>query len=290
MPSSTLGSTFGHDLERTSSNLSRIRTQIFGIRTVTNDSPSRPGTLHSLHDQTPVVNAIVSQNDPKISGNKLPAPISADTSAPTPEEPEPTRLERLGRQRPPQFKTQGAEIAFAYSILASQMMAEYFVSGFNVILPTLITTLHIPSASAVWPASATALTTAAFLLPMGRLADMYGGYPVYLGGLAWFTVWSVVAGFAAGGGGGKSGEGSGELFLDFCRAMQGLGPAAFLPSGVMLLGSIYRPGPRKNLMFSLYGSAAPLGFFLGIFVAGVTGSYLPTGWCESSLFLFLYAC
>ena len=66
--------------------------------------------------------------------------------------------------------------------------------------------------------------------------------------------------------------------LDFCRALQGLGPAAFLPSGVMLLGSIYRPGPRKNLVFSLYGGAAPLGFFAGVFFAGMTGQYLTFGW------------
>ncbi len=66
--------------------------------------------------------------------------------------------------------------------------------------------------------------------------------------------------------------------LDFCRALQGLGPAAFLPSGVMLIGTTYRPGPRKNLVFSIYGCAAPLGFFIGVFIAGVTGSFLQFGW------------
>ena len=96
---------------------------------------------------------------------------------------------------------------------------------------------------------------------------MYGGYPVYLFGLAWFSLWSIIAGFSIN-----------NLMLVFCRALQGLGPAAFLPSGVMLIGSIYRPGPRKNLVFSIYGGAAPLGFFTGIFVAGLTGSFLPFGW------------
>ena len=120
------------------------------------------------------------------------------------------------------------------------------MSGFNVILPTLIKDLSIPQASAVWPASAFALVAAAFFLPFGRLADMYGGYPVYLGGLAWFAIWSLIAGFSRN-----------SLMLDFCRALQGLGPAAFLPSGVMLLGSVYRPGPRKNLVFSLYGGKSP---------------------------------
>lgn len=141
------------------------------------------------------------------------------------------------------------------------------MSGFNVILPTLIKELSIPQASAVWPSSAFALVSAAFFIPFGRLSDMYGGYPVYLFGLAWFSLWSVIAGFS-----------QNNLMLDFCRALQGLGPAAFLPSGLMLIGSIYRPGPRKNLVFSIYGGAAPLGFFIGVFMAGLTGSFLQFGW------------
>lgn len=123
--------------------------------------------------------------------------------------------------------------------------AEYFVSGFNVLLPTLQEDLSIPSESIVWPSAAFALVTSAFLLPFGRLADMYGGYIVFTIGLAWFTIWSIIAGFS-----------QNELMLDLCRALQGLGPAAFLPSGIQLLGFTYRPGPRKNLIFSLYGGSA----------------------------------
>lgn len=44
------------------------------------------------------------------------------------------------------------------------------------------------------------------------------------------------------------------------------------------MGNMYRPGPRKNLVFSLYGGSAPLGFFFGIFVAGLTGQFLRFGW------------
>ena len=141
------------------------------------------------------------------------------------------------------------------------------MSGFNVILPTLVEDLNIPPASQVWPSSAFSLVTASFLLPFGRVADMYGGYPVYVGGLVWFCTWSLIAGFSRN-----------ELMLDCCRALQGLGPAAFLPSGVMLIGSIYRPGPRKNLVFSLYGGSAPLGFFIGIFFAGLIGQFTRFGW------------
>jgi len=96
---------------------------------------------------------------------------------------------------------------------------------------------------------------------------MWGGYPLYVAGFVWLTIWSLIAGFSVN-----------EVMLNFCRALQGLGPAAFLPSSMMILGSIYRPGPRKNLVFSIYGACAPLGFFVGIFFAGVTGEYTTWGW------------
>lgn len=46
----------------------------------------------------------------------------------------------------------------------------------------------------------------------------------------------------------------------------------------MILGRTYRPGPRKNLIFSLYGAFAPLGFFFGIAIGGVAGEYLSWRW------------
>lgn len=177
------------------------------------------------------------------------------------------RVERLGRERPPVFQSVWAEVAFVFSICFSQIITEYFVSGFTVILPTLIRDLDIPQSSSVWPATAFSLAIAATLLFFGRLGDMYGGYPVYVFGMTWLALWSVVAGFSIG-----------PLMLNFCRALQGLGAAAYLPNGVLLMGSIYRPGLRKNIVFSLFGTSAVVGFFIGIFFAGVVGQYTRWGW------------
>lgn len=177
------------------------------------------------------------------------------------------RIERLGRERPPAFKSIWHEIAFGFSIYMSQVLTEYFVSGFTVILPTLITELNIPQASSVWPATAFSLVIASTLLVFGRLGDMIGGYPVYIAGLAWLAVWSIICGFS-----------TNPLMLDFCRALQGLGSAAFLPTGVMMMASAYRPGPRKNLIFALYGMFAIGGFFIGIFCAGIIGQFTRWSW------------
>ncbi|KAF2746186.1 MFS general substrate transporter [Sporormia fimetaria CBS 119925] len=198
------------------------------------------------------------QNSPTVSDDEGRRPVALYT---------PSEIERLGRERPDAFSSIWVELGFCFALLGSSFIAEYFVSGFNVLLPPVTEALEIPSKAGTWPASVYSLVTGAFLLPFGRLADMYGGYLVFNIGLIWLLVWSIIAGFS-----------QNYLMLIFCRALQGLGPAAFLPSGIMLLGSLYRPGPRKNLVFSLYGALAPLGFYAGIFFAGIAAQFLYWGW------------
>lgn len=141
------------------------------------------------------------------------------------------------------------------------------MSGFTVILPTIIKDLDIPPAASTWPASAFSLVVSSFLLVFGRVGDIYGGRWIYIGGTAWLTVWSIVAGFS-----------KNQVMLDVCRALQGLGPSAYLPASVMLLGSVYRPGNRKNFVFSVYGGCAVVGFYIGIFFAGLAGQFLSWDW------------
>ncbi|KAH6715453.1 MFS multidrug transporter-like protein [Leptodontidium sp. MPI-SDFR-AT-0119] len=210
---------------------------------------------------------VANANPPTTPGPREKESRYQGEDSPAIEESTEARLERLGRQRPEVFDSIWAEIGFIFSISMSQVLTEYFVSGFTVILPTLVQDLNIASASATWPASAFSLVVASLLLIFGRLADMYGGYPVYVAGFAWLTLWSLIAGFS-----------TNDVMMNFCRALQGLGPAAYLPSSVMILGSIYRPGPRKNLVFSIYGACAAFGFFVGIFFAGVTAEYATWGW------------
>ncbi|KAK8080059.1 major facilitator superfamily transporter [Apiospora hydei] len=158
-------------------------------------------------------------------------------------------LEKLGRQRPACFKSGLQEIGFLVSIFGSNLLAEFLISGFNVLLPTLQNQERFsstaPSAGAwTWPSNVFSLVAGAFLLPVGRLADLYGGRVVYLGGLVWLFFWALVGGFSAN-----------YVMLVVIRALQGLGASAFLPAGINLMGSMYRPGPRKNTVFSLYGGA-----------------------------------
>ena len=180
-------------------------------------------------------------------------------------ESERARIERLGRQRPEQLPTAWKEIGFVFSIVMSQALNEYFISGFIILIPTVVQALDIPPEAVTWPSSSFSLVIACCLTPFGRVADIYGGFYVYIAGMAWTTALALVVSFS-----------QNEIMFDICRAIKGLGPAAYLPSGLMLLGSIYRPGPRKNFIFAMYGAMAPLGFYIGIFFAGIVGQF--AGW------------
>ncbi|RYC64214.1 hypothetical protein CHU98_g2008 [Xylaria longipes] len=187
-------------------------------------------------------------------------------------------LERLARQRPATFHNAYSEYGFVLSIILSMMMCEYFISGFNIVLPEVAMALNISDSERTWPAAVPNLTTATFLLPFARLCDLYGGKYVFLGGHIWAFIWSLAAGFSPN-----------ATVLIVCRAMQGIGFSAFLPAGLALLGHTYRPGPRKNLVYSIYGAFACIGFYFGILIGALAGQFLNWRWYFyiGSILLFL---
>ncbi|KAM5367185.1 hypothetical protein ACJZ2D_010175 [Fusarium nematophilum] len=176
-------------------------------------------------------------------------------------------IQRLGRERPSCFPNWYTEIGFVFSVVGSMMISEYFVSGFNIALPSLIKTLHIPESSRTWPAAVPNLTTAALLLPFARLSEIYGGRFIFLGGHLWLLAWSLICGFS-----------QNPTMLIACRAMQGLGSSAFLPSSLAIAARIYRPGPRKNLVFGMFGAFACIGFYSGIFFGALSAQVLGWKW------------
>ena len=96
---------------------------------------------------------------------------------------------------------------------------------------------------------------------------MYRGKVVFILRLTWTFVWSVMAGFA-----------SNQLMLIVRRTLTEFVSAEFLPAGILLIGNGCRPGPRKNLIFGLYGAAAPLSVSFVMFTAGVSGQFWSCGW------------
>jgi MFS family permease len=161
------------------------------------------------------------------------------------------------------FRHVAAEVGFCFSIAMTQLLAEYLISGFAVVLPNLFDENASNGAGTTglfWPAALLTLILSAFLLIFARISDMYGGYGPFMFGLIWLAIWTLIPGFV-----------SSSLMLNVSRAMQGLSIAAYTPSTFSMVGSIYPEGPRRNIVLGLYGACAPLGIYTGF----LTGGALP---------------
>src|SRR3546814_951938 len=80
------------------------------------------------------------------------------------------------------------------------VMAMLDVTVVNVALPSIGAQLGTPLSGLVWIVDGYTLAFAALLLAAGALSDRYGAKPVYLAGLALFTLASLLCGAAPDGG------------------------------------------------------------------------------------------
>ncbi len=96
----------------------------------------------------------------------------------------------------------------------------------NVALPHLGRDLRATVSGLQWTVTGYTLTLAAFVLLGGALGDRYGRRRVFLVGVTWFTLASVLCGLSAG-----------VAVLVVARALQGCGAALLTPGG---------PGPAPG--------------------------------------------
>ncbi|KAL8979183.1 MAG: hypothetical protein Q9177_006208 [Variospora cf. flavescens] len=124
-------------------------------------------------------------------------------------------------------------------------------------------------ASRSWVIAAYSLTVGTFILPAGRWGDLFGHKRMFVLGFIWFGLWSILAGLSVY---------VDQIFFDFSRAMQGIGPAILLPNGIAILGTLYPPSPRKDMAFAMFGSVAPGGSVFGAVFASIFAQFLWWPW------------
>lgn len=132
-----------------------------------------------------------------------------------------------------------------------------------------------------WYTAAYTLGAAAFALPAERLASLLGRKKMFVGGFAWFALWSTLGGTSVYVQ--RQGDDAGTVFLCICRAMQGIGAAMTVPSGQAMLGSVYGLGHRRNLVMCLFGTSAPLGFVVGAVMASLFAELASWEWAFFAL-------
>ncbi len=155
----------------------------------------------------------------------------------------------------------GREILFVGTICCAQFMTQGGLGQCLDILHVIGNDFGLTNPGELsWLIAAYSLTVGTFILLAGRFGDVYGYKKMLIIGFLWFSLWSMVAGLAVY---------SNHVLFNFARAFQGIGPAICLPNALAILGSTYAPGPRKAMVFALFGATAPGGAVVASLFAGL---------------------
>jgi MFS family permease len=113
-------------------------------------------------------------------------------------------------------------------------------------------------------ATALLLAVAVFLIPLGRIGDIYGRKKIFTLGLGVYTLASLAGAFCVS-----------MSMLIAVRVFQGLGTAMFVTTGMAIVTSVFPP-QRRGRAIGLYVSAVYIGLSVGPFAGGLLTQHL--GW------------
>ncbi|WP_153814370.1 MFS transporter [Streptomyces sp. SUK 48] len=174
----------------------------------------------------------------------------------------------------PRLSTRDKLVLFV--LCAAQFMVALDFSVLNVALPGLGRDLGMNTSALQWAVTAFALPSGGFLLLFGRAGDLFGRRRLFLTGLALFGAASLLSTLAW----------DPASFLTG-RALQGLGAAAIVPTGMSLLTTTFPEGPARDRALGISGTLLSLGFTIGMVAGGtLTDTF---GWRSTMALLTLFA-
>ncbi len=159
-------------------------------------------------------------------------------------------------------------IALFIAVLAG-FLTPFDLSGVNIALPQMGAEFSMGAIELGWVPTAYLLASAVFLVPFGRIADLYGRKKVFLTGLSLFTLASFLLVFSVS-----------ALMIILLRILQGMGSALIFGTAVAILTSVTPPGERGKAL-GIYITAVYLGLTFGPFFGGFLTQHF--GW--RSIFL-----
>lgn len=156
----------------------------------------------------------------------------------------------------------------------STLLSSIVNGMFTVEIPSIALDVHLSQDLLLWPQSVVSLVSACTLLLAGSISDVVGSRQVYLAGTFLQTMFILGVSLAR----------TGAQILVF-RALMGLAQSLCWTSSVSIIVGTFPEGKLRNVGFACMGGGQPLGFSLGLVLAGVLtqslgwrfGLYLVTG-------------
>ncbi len=158
--------------------------------------------------------------------------------------------------------------ALLIATLAS-FLTPFMGSSVNIALPSIGSEFKIDAVLLSWVATSYLLAAAMFLVPFGRIADIYGRKKIFTHGILIFTISSFLAAIST----------SAIVLISF-RVLQGIGSAMIFGTGVAILTSVFPIGERGKAL-GINVASVYTGLSLGPFLGGFLTQHL--GW--RSIFL-----
>lgn len=154
--------------------------------------------------------------------------------------------------------------------ITCSFLTAFLGSAINITLPLLSRELLIDTVLLTWINTSYLLSTTIFLVPFGRLSDIYGRKKIFLYGVSVFTLSSILCGIV-----------NRYIFLIIFRIIQGIGAGMLFATSTALLTSVFSVGERGNAL-GLNVTSVYLGLSLGPFLGGILTKNF--GW--RSIFIF----
>jgi EmrB/QacA subfamily drug resistance transporter len=157
----------------------------------------------------------------------------------------------------------GKRVVLLIAILAG-FITPFDGSAVNIALPVIGAEFHMDAIALSWVSTAYLLASAIFLVPFGKIADIYGRKKIFLIGIVIFAVASFVMTLVAS---------SGMLIV--VRVLQGIGSSMIFGTAVAILTSVFPPGERGKVL-GIYITAVYIGLSTGPFLGGLLTEHF--GW------------
>jgi MFS family permease len=160
------------------------------------------------------------------------------------------------------------------SVLMAVIMITMFFNAFmgaavNIAIPDIAKDFSMSAVGSSWVSMSFLLASAMFLLPFGKIGDMYGRKKLFLLGNIVFAFSSILCAFSYNG-----------FLLIASRFIQGIGGAMIMSTGMAIITSVF-PLKDRGKMLGLSVSAV----YLGLTAAPVLGGILTQAFKWHSIFI-----
>jgi EmrB/QacA subfamily drug resistance transporter len=153
----------------------------------------------------------------------------------------------------------------------TSFIAPFVLSGVNIVLPGIQESFSINAVTLSWVASSYILSMSVLLIPMGKIADIYGRKKIYIWGIIIFIAANFICAFA----------GSIEVLIAL-RIFQGIGGAMLVTTGMAIIISVF-PVEERGRALGINIAATYIGLSAGPFIGGLLSYYFT--W--RSIFIFI---